>query len=203
MKIIDIKKEKKNYILVLDTEEIITNENTIIKYYLRKNMELDNDQIRLIKDDSIFFFSYEIAISYLERTICSAFKMKKYLLNKGISEEMSKKVIDLLIKRNLINDRAYTCCLIDHYINLSYGPLYIQNKAYENGIDSQLFLELISKIDDDIFSEKIDLFVSKKIKNNFELNDKNVNKLIMTLLRRGFSYSLVSREVDKFRYENR
>lgn len=203
MKILDIKKEKKNYILVLDTEEIITNEDTIIKYYLRKNMELDNNQIRLIKEDSMFFFSYEIAISYLERTICSAFKMRKYLLNKGISEVVAEKVVDLLIKRNLINDRTYTQTLIDHYINLSYGPLYIQNKAYENGIDSQLFLELISKIDDDIFSEKIDLFISKKIKNNFEMNDKNINKLIMTLLRRGFSYSLVSREVDKFRYENR
>lgn len=203
MKILDIKKEKKNYILVLDTEEILTNEDTIIKYYLRKNMELDNNQISLIKEDTSFFFSYEKAISYLERTICSAFKMRKYLLNKGISEAVSEKVVGLLIKRNLINDRTYTRTLIDHYINLSYGPLYIQNKAYENGIDSQLFLELISKIDDDIFSEKIDLFISKKIKNNFEMNDKNINKLIMTLLRRGFSYSLVSREVDKFRYENR
>ncbi len=203
MKILDIKKEKKNYILVLDSEEIITNEDTIIKYYLRKNMELDDNQISLIKEDTMFFFSYEIAISYLERTICSAYKMRKYLLNKGISEVVAEKVVGLLIKRNLINDRTYTCSLIDHYINLSYGPLYIQNKAYENGIDSQLFLELISKIDDDIFNEKIDLFISKKIKNNFEMNDKNINKLIMTLLRRGFSYSLVSREVDKFRYENR
>lgn len=74
MKIIDIKKEKKNYILVFDNLELLTNEDTIIKYYLRKGLEISSDLLDKIKEDTNFYFSYELAIRYLEHHVCSKYK---------------------------------------------------------------------------------------------------------------------------------
>ena len=201
MKIIDIKKEKKNYILVFDNFEFITNEDTIIKYYLRKNLEVSLDLFEKIKEDTNFYFSYELAIRYLEHHVCSKYKMKMYLIRKEIDEITCNKIIEQLESIKLLDDLSFSKRLIDYYIHLGYGEYYIKNKLFENYINNEISTSLMSNIDQNIYVEEIDRLILKRI-NNIKIDEKNVNKIKKFLAQRGFSYDLISREVDKILYEN-
>ena len=201
MKIIDIKKEKKNYILVFDNFEFITNEDTIIKYYLRKNLEVSLDLFEKIKEDTNFYFSYELAIRYLEHHVCSKYKMKMYLIRKEIDEITCNKIIEQLESIKLLDDLSFSKRLIDYYIHLGYGEYYIKNKLFENYINNEISTSLMSNIDQNIYVEEIDRLILKRI-NNIKIDEKNINKIKKFLAQRGFSYDLISREVDKILYEN-
>lgn len=201
MKIIDIKKEKKNYILVFDNFEFITNEDTIIKYYLRKNLEVSLDLFEKIKEDTNFYFSYELAIRYLEHHVCSKYKMKMYLMKKEIDEITINKIIEQLESIKLLDDLSFSKRLIDYYIYLGYGEYYIKNKLYQNNIDSNITNSLMSNIDQNIYIQEIDRLISKRI-NNVEINEKNIFKLKKFLSQRGYSFDIINSEVDKILYEN-
>lgn len=201
MKIIDIKKEKKNYILVFDNLEFLTNEDTIIKYYLRKGLEISSDLLNKIKEDTNFYFSYELAIRYLEHHVCSKYKMKMYLIRKEIDEITCNKIIEQLESIKLLDDLSFSKRLIDYYIHLGYGEYYIKNKLFENYINNEISTSLMSNIDQNIYVEEIDRLILKRI-NNIKIDEKNVNKIKKFLAQRGFSYDLISREVDKILYEN-
>ncbi len=201
MKIIDIKKEKKNYILVFDNFEFITNEDTIIKYYLRKNLEVSLDLFEKIKEDTNFYFSYELAIRYLEHHVCSKYKMKMYLMKKEIDEITINKIIEQLESIKLLDDLSFSKRLIDYYIYLGYGEYYIKNKLYQNNIDSNITNSLMSNIDQNIYIQEIDRLISKRI-NNVEKNEKNIFKLKKFLSQRGYSFDIINSEVDKILYEN-
>ena len=201
MKIIDIKKEKKNYILVFDNFEFITNEDTIIKYYLRKNLEVSLDLFEKIKEDTNFYFSYELAIRYLEHHVCSKYKMKMYLMKKEIDEITINKIIEQLESIKLLDDLSFSKRLIDYYIYLGYGEYYIKNKLYQNNIDSNITNSLMSNIDQNIYIQEIDRLILKRI-NNVEKNEKNIFKLKKFLSQRGYSFDIINSEVDKILYEN-
>ena len=201
MKIIDIKKEKKNYILVFDNFEFITNEDTIIKYYLRKNLEVSLDLFEKIKEDTNFYFSYELAIRYLEHHVCSKYKMKMYLMKKEIDEITINKIIEQLESIKLLDDLSFSKRLIDYYIYLGYGEYYIKNKLYQNNIDSNITNSLMSNIDQNIYIQEIDRLILKRI-NNVEKNEKNIFKLKKFLSQRGYSFEIINSEVDKILYEN-
>ena len=201
MKIIDIKKEKKNYILVFDNFEFITNEDTIIKYYLRKNLEVSLDLFEKIKEDTNFYFSYELAIRYLEHHVCSKYKMKMYLMKKEIDEITINKIIEQLESIKLLDDLSFSRRLIDYYIYLGYGEYYIKNKLYQNNIDSNITNSLMSNIDQNIYIQEIDRLILKRF-NNVEKNEKNIFKLKKFLSQRGYSFDIINSEVDKILYEN-
>lgn len=201
MKIIDIKKEKKNYILVFDNLELLTNEDTIIKYYLRKGLEISSDLIDKIKEDTNFYFSYELAIRYLEHHVCSKYKMKMYLTRKEIDEITCNKIIEQLESIKLLDDLSFSKRLIDYYIHLGYGEYYIKNKLFENYINNEISTSLMSNIDQNIYVEEIDRLILKRI-NNIKIDEKNINKIKKFLAQRGYSYDLINREVDKILYEN-
>ena len=201
MKIIDIKKEKKNYILVFDNLEFLTNEDTIIKYYLRKGLEISSDLLNKIKEDTNFYFSYELAIRYLEHHVCSKYKMKMYLMKKEIDEITINKIIEQLESIKLLDDLSFSKRLIDYYIYLGYGEYYIKNKLYQNNIDSNITNSLMSNIDQNIYIQEIDRLISKRI-NNVEKNEKNIFKLKKFLSQRGYSFEIINSEVDKILYEN-
>lgn len=201
MKIIDIKKEKKNYILIFDNLELITNEDTIIKYYLRKGLEISSDSLDKIKEDTNFYFSYELAIRYLEHHVCSKYKMKMYLMKKDIDEMTCNKIIEQLESIKLLDDLSFSKRLIDYYIHLGYGEYYIKNKLFENYINNEISTSLMSNIDQNVYAEEIDRLILKRI-NNIKIDQKNINKIKRTLVQRGYSYDLINREVDKILYEN-
>ena len=203
MKILDIKKEKKNYIIYLENEEIISNEDTIIKYYLRKDMELDTQKINSIKEDSIFFENYSLALNYLSKSICSKEKMKTYLAKKGIETNLILKIIDKLVENNLVNDKYYFSELINHYINLGYGPYYIKEIGKQNKIDNDIIESSLSNIDNTLYENKAYTLIEKSFRNKDKTDKKEINKVKNNLYRRGFSLELINKEMEKYLNEDR
>ncbi len=201
MKILDIKKEKKNYILVFENFKFITNEDTIIKYYLRKGLEISTDQFSKIQEDTNYYFSYELAIKYLERFSCSKYKLELYLTKKGIDEITTSKIIEQLESIKLIDDLNYSKRLIDYYIYQGYGEYYIKHKLYQNNIDSKISSNLMSNVDQNTYINEIDRLILKRI-NDIQKSEKNINKLKKFLLQRGYPYELINSEVEKILYEN-
>ena len=60
MEIIDITKNKKKYIITFDNQTIIeSNEDTIIEYYLRKGLKVDDELLNKIIITSNFYNYYD------------------------------------------------------------------------------------------------------------------------------------------------
>ena len=104
MVILDITKKKLNYLITFDTGEVIvSNEDTIIEYYLRKGKEVDDTLYQKIKEDSLFYEFYEKALNYLSKGLCSKTRIKLFLAKKGANNDEINRAIKLLENKNLIN----------------------------------------------------------------------------------------------------
>lgn len=205
MVILDITKKKLNYLITFDTGEVIvSNEDTIIEYYLRKGKEVDDTLYQKIKEDSLFYEFYEKALNYLSKGLCSKTRIKLFLAKKGANNDEINRAIKLLENKNLINDLDYFTSLSDYYIRKNYGPFYIKNKGREEQIDSNIIDEVMSYYTEDDYVSHIELLIEKYIKTNKENDIKKLkDKLKKYLYQRGFSMEQIISKVEGFNYEDR
>lgn len=176
MEIINYKKTKNNqYELTFDTDATITlYEDTIIKYNLLYNKNLNEKEIDNIIKENNKLEAYYLSIKHLSNKMRTSLEIKKYLQKKSFSNIIIENTINILIKQGYLNDDKY----IESYINDQYhltnnGPDKIKNNLIKLGIEeSKIFI-------DKDFSSKIKNMINKKIKVNNKLST-NALKLSIT-----------------------
>ena len=187
MKIIKYKKLKTNtYKLVLDNkEEIVLYDDTIIKYDLLRTKEI-NDLDSIIKYNKSIE-SYYIAIKYITRKL----RTEKEVRNKLIDypSKAIDNTIERLIKEGYINDKNYLKISIKDYINItSYGPNKIVYKLIPLGFTKEEIYNELDNYDKEIFINKLDKLIDKKIKTNTKYSiSKLKEKIIVDLSNQGYN----------------
>ena len=187
MKINKYKKLKTNtYKLVLDNkEEIVLYDDTIIKYDLLRTKEI-NDLDSIIKYNKSIE-SYYIAIKYITRKL----RTEKEVRNKLVDypSKAIDNTIERLIKEGYINDKNYLKISIKDYINItSYGPNKIVYKLIPLGFTKEEIYNELDNYDREIFIDKLDKLIDKKIKTNTKYSiSKLKEKIIVDLSNQGYN----------------
>lgn len=186
-KIIKLKNGK--YKIKLDDYEFETYDDVIIKYNLLYKKQLDNNLLKRISNDSIYYDNYNKVLKFATLKVRCEKEVKDYLHKLEISETDGSKIISKLKSINLLNDRIYTRSYINDRILLSKdGINKIKKDLIENSIDLNVVEDEISKIDINL-KDKLESLIIKKIKANHKYSEYLLkNKIIREMINLGYNY---------------
>ena len=123
--------------------------------------------------------------SYSKKQLCNKLKLK---FGQDICEKTVKKMENL----NLVDDESYAKNYAQYLANNKYYSLRrIKRELSLKGIDKEIILETLEKLDIDEYENINKVICKKEIK-----NDKDKKRLIDKLLRLGYEWSQISHAMD-------
>ena len=201
MKINKFIKDKNNkYKIIIDDEEYKLYEDTIIDYNLLTKKDITQKELNdiLVADSKLT--AYYDSIKYINIRIRSEKEIREYLKKKDISNDVIDKTVNLLYENNFLNEELYLKSYINDKINLSSdGPLKIKRDLINLGLNSNDIDDYLDNIDNNIWLDRIDNIVSKKINSNSKYSSYNLKaKLLLYLTNLGYNKEDVSSIISKY-----
>lgn len=184
----ELYKDKKDYIIIIDNQEILIDENTIVKYNLYVNKEIEEDLLNEIIKSYEYEKNYNLAVNYSLKYNKSKKGLYLYLINKNISSQIGSKICDELENIKLINDYNLAKNYTLSYINKSYGKLMIIKKLNELYVKKEAIDEAINCIDYDLYIQNMNKYIRKNESKYLKYNESiRKYKIKDDLLRRGYT----------------
>lgn len=175
-----IKDRQNKYKVVIDDEEYILYDDVIVKYNLLLKSEIDNSSFEEIKTYNDELKSYYDSIKYISRRLRSEKEIYEYLEKKEIHPKIIAKTIKKLKENKFLNDALYLNAYFKDQINLTNnGPKKIEANLKKLGLDNELIEEKLATISEDVWLEKIEKYIDKKIKTNHN-SSSNMLKIKIT-----------------------
>jgi regulatory protein len=189
MKVVKFIKDKGNkYKVIIDDETYKLYDDTIIKYNLLSKKEIDKKLLDEILSYNDELLSYYESIKYINRKLRSEKEIREYLKKKEISTSIINKTVKLLYDNNFLNEDLYLKSYINDRINLSNdGPLKIKRDLLKLGLKEEDIIDRLNTISSDIWLDRIDTIVSKKIKGNSKYSSYMLkSKVLLNLTNLGY-----------------
>lgn len=128
---------------------------------------------------------------------------KKELINKLVQREYDRDVaeeaVEYLEELDYINDADYARRYIHDAIRIKkHGMVRIKNDLFQKGIDRNIIDEVLVDIDVDC-TKVIDELIQIRAKNLDLSDEKQFNKLVAFLVRRGFKHGEAVQSVRNYR----
>lgn len=155
---------------------------------LEIGLELDEQQITYFQAAGQSSKAYNQALNYLSTRARSTMEIKKYLLGRDYSEQVTSLTIDRLIGAGLLNDQDFAKqWLASRANNQPKSRRMLEQELQQKGIDSQIIQDVLSE-EHCLYGDKlaiINLIQKKHLLQRYP----EQNKLISYLQRQGFSYA--------------
>ncbi len=135
------KRNKSRYNLFLDRGQgeeyaFSVDEDLLIKYGLKKGLELDEKELMKLIDEDEQKKAYHLAINYLSYRMRSVEEVRAYLQKKEKEERHIEAVIKQLINQRLLNDTEFADAFIrTKKITLMKGPLKLKQELVTKGCE--------------------------------------------------------------------
>ena len=195
----DIKRKKNGVVILLSDEEILISQDAYVSSYLYPGKVIQEEErqqlLRSKNDKAVQDYISKLLSShrYTYQTI------KEKLQNRyGISDHKVLVLLTPYIENKIIDDHSYCLDYIEAKVQAGYGRSYIQQQLQKKGILKKDYecKEALALYED---TSSITPLIEK-------LNQSHRNKTIQkrkesiyqSLIRRGFSSSLVQKEIESF-----
>ena len=191
------KKDKHRYNIFLDGSFAFgLYEDSVLKYGLRTEDELDEKKIKEMREFDEFGYGKKAAYSFLAYKPRSKKELMKKLKQKKVSDNIIDDIIELLEKQKYLDDKTYAKSYLEDKLNSKpIGRRLAKLKLFEKGIDK----ELIEKTIDENYSEDKEFELAAKLMEKFEKKVKHKdpadkrNKCYRYLISKGFDYETAGR----------
>lgn len=189
MKKISSYKKKKGSIYEItfdDKEKINLYDDVILKYDLLLSKEIDEKKLQEIIEFNSYLESYNVALKYISFKLRTEKEIAKRL--KNFNRNAINYTIDRLKKDGYLNEKLYIKSYINDEINLKVvGPNKILFDLKKLGFNESDILDYLNTFDNDIWLDKINKVITKKINSNHNLSGIVLKqKIIQDLIARGF-----------------
>ncbi len=181
-----IKIKKNQYKLFLENKRTITlYDEVILKYDLLLSKEIKD--IDKLLEENKYYECYDISLKYISKRIRTKKELIHYL--KEYDKDIVEKIIIRLEKENYLNENVYISSYIHDEITLKItGKDKIIKDLLTLGLQEENILKEINKLDDDIFIDKINNYIKKKLNVNKSISKKMfINKITLDLINKGFN----------------
>ena len=188
MKIGKYTKLKSNkYSVVIDDITVKLYDDVIVKYELLRLKEIDDKLFKEITEYNDRLEAYYKSLKYITKKLRTEKEIYKYL-DKDYSKEIILESIDKLKRMGYLNKELYLKSYLSDQVHMSLnGPNKIKKDLVSLGYDEDEIKESIESIDNDIWLDKIQKIVNKKIKSNRNLgSNKLKEKLVYDLSNMGY-----------------
>ncbi len=188
MEIKSYKKVKSNLyeITFKDNTKIKLYDDIILKHNLLLTKVITKEELDKIIQDNSYLESYYEALKYLNTKLRTEKEIKNKL--KGYSKEAVNYTIERLKSEKYLNDEVYIKAYINDAINLKLmGPNKILYELKKLGFKDEDILNYLNTFSTDVWSEKINNYIKKKINSNHNLSNYMLQqKIIKDLSNKGF-----------------
>lgn len=187
----DLKKYKNNdYLVIIDNNEYILDEEIILEYRLVKNKEIENSFLSEILEKNNISKLYKRALDYCLKYNKNKAQIYDYLIDKGANNVEAAYIIEKLISIKAINDNSLVNNLVSYLIKKGNGKLLIEKKLYEKQFSKDLIDDTLNNIDyDEYLNQLNNLYLKIKDKYIDDNSYIRINKIKKYLLSRGYTYS--------------
>ena len=190
--------KKKYKVLLEGTKNIIIAlyPSEIRKYNIQEGNFISEEQYRQI-EEILYKRGKERALYYLKNSDKTSYQMRSKLKEGLYPENIIEKILSFLNKYGYIDDLQYAIRFVNYNINKN-SCLKIKEKLRVKGINKDIIDEAFDSLHefDDEFDnrdsqiELIRKLIKKKIRQDMDMNFEN--KLVMSLVRKGFLYEDVT-----------
>ncbi|RSD24041.1 recombination regulator RecX [Mesobacillus subterraneus] len=178
-------------------------EDVLIKYSLKKGMELDDLSVTemLFQDD--IRKAYNTAINYLAHRMRSEAEVWEYLKKKEIAEPVIKEAVHKLYEFKFLNDEEFARAFVRTKLNTTdKGAGVIQLELKEKGIAPNLISSVIEEVSSDDQLEKAIKLTEKYAQKNKKDSSRILKQKIEQMLqRKGYSFSIIRAAIDETQIE--
>lgn len=187
------RKEKEDCVIIyLDTnEKICIDVDNYFKYNLNSLKGLDDNLLKILKNEEILYLAYKSALRKLSIKDYSIKQIKDFLINnKKIDISNSEIIINKLINYGLLDDDKYCFNRINYLNNELYSYKQIKTKLIKDGIKEELIEKYL------LYDNELEYSKAIKLVNKYNriIKNKSINAtkqaLITKLCNAGFSYDI-------------
>jgi regulatory protein len=173
--------------------------DVLIKFSLKKGMELDEFSLMEIHYHDDIRKSYQFAIQFLAKRMRSEKEIRDYLSKKEIEEPVIQEVIHKLNDQKYINDEEYAHAYIRTQINTTdKGPELIRIELKERGIGESILKPALVEYSLEHQVEKAAKIADKFIQKNSRDSTRILKqKLESLLMRKGYSYEVIHMAINE------
>lgn len=193
MKIQKYTKLKGNkYSVKIDDIIVKLYDDVIVKYELLRVKEIDEKLFKEITEYNDKLEAYYKSLKYITRKLRTEKEIYKYL-EKDYDKKVILETIDKLKGMGYLNKEEYLKCFIADQVNMNLvGPNKIKKDLVSLGYNEEEVSPYIDEIDNEVWFNKIEKLVNKKIKANRNLgNNKLKEKISYDLGNLGFYKRMV------------
>ncbi len=188
MKINSYKKKKSSiYEIELDNKEkYLLYDDIILKYELLVKKEINEKELKNILNENNNYESYHVALKFLNTKLRTEKEIRKKL--KDYSSSNINWTIDRLKKEGYINNSLYIKSYVNDEINLKLvGPKKILFDLNKLGFKDEEVLTYLNSIPKEVWNNKINKYIKKKIETNHNLSSLFLKqKITQDLINKGF-----------------
>ena len=202
-KITNIEEQKRNKervnIYVDNDYAFSLSKEVLLKEKIKVNDIIDMEKMKKISKEDNFMKCKNSALRIIERTIKTEKEIREKLIAKEYDEESINRSIDFLKEYNFLNDENYARMYVRDK-SKGQGKNKIKYSLIRKGLDEEIILEELSKIDEDEEENTAYEMALKKyniIKKRESDSYKLSQKLYRFLISKGYGYDVASKVIKK------
>lgn len=191
---------KKIHLLIDDEYKITTDIDFWAEHYIKDGTDIDES----VWNDLVASINYKKAVDkcydLLSRRDHSVKELRQKLI-RTVDEHSAEKAINKMIEYGYLDDENYAQKLLDYLVNSkNMSKSFIKQEMYKRGVPAEIINNILNDVEIDNVSSIVEL-LNKKYKN--KLNAENgYDKVIASLMRKGFSYSDVKSAFEEIEIDN-
>ena len=188
------KKNKSRYTIKFKSGNVIgISEDCLISHKISVGQKLSPTSLSKIDNDERLQSIKFKALNYLSYRSRSRKEVNISLLKKGFHQDDIDKVLEELVAKGYLNDKAFAKTYARYLIKTKrLGRIAVKNRFFIHSINQEVLNPILDKLYDKYPPELLigEIVKKKKYPNDFDMiNDK---KLVNHLKRKGFSWSEIS-----------
>ena len=188
------KKNKSRYTIKFKSGKVIgISEDCLISHKISVGQKLSPTSLSKIDNDERLQSIKFKALNFLSYRSRSRKEVNISLLKKGFHQDDIDKVLEELVAKGYLNDKAFAKTYARYLIKTKrLGRIAVKNRFFVHSINQEVLNPILDKLYDKYPPELLigEIVKKKKYPNDFDMiNDK---KLVNHLKRKGFSWSEIS-----------
>lgn len=169
MKIKKIKKLAANKYKIEFTngDSLVTYDQVILKNNILLKSEIDDSLYLEMVKDGEYYSIYSKVIKYITIRLRSEQEIRLYISKYVDDVHIIGQLMEQLKNEGYINDHRYIHAFIEDKVNLTnYGPNRIRKELNNLGMDNQEVEAILANYDDNVFLEKAQKLIEKRVRMN-------------------------------------
>jgi regulatory protein len=176
----------------------------IYKFNLQKGKEIQEENLKALAEEDSFLMGKSYALKCIEKTYKTEQQVVDKLISKEYEEKIIKRVIDFMKSYGFVDDKRYAEAYIKEKIR-TLGRNRIKFALSRKGISQDIIQDKLEMLGD-VGEEEVALQLGRKkvtqlMKSEYDCN-KLYKKLGDFLVRRGYSFEIVSQVVKEIMNDN-